>query len=302
MTVLARIRVCMRHLAMVAVCTVACGACSPSSNDAASSALPDGFEPFVEQRWSLEAASTGYACGTTTLAKDLWITGFRALTPSGTHHVIVSLADDTGVPARDCARGNLDPRVLFATGSASRGFDLPSGVALHLHAGQVLHVGIHTVNATNDRLEGLSGVSVSTVDASLVRHEAEVVLAGSRTFAIPARALEYVVRSEATIAEETQLVALSSVMHRLGSSQRVSVLDGQDERVLHDALFTFGEERVVAFDEVTLSAGARLAVRCTFDNVSTELVSGGIGASNELCLASVYRYPATGGDPYAWVQ
>jgi hypothetical protein len=43
-------------------------------------------------------------------------------------------------------------------------------------------------------------------------------------------------------------------------------------------------------------------VRCTFDNVSSETVREGAGASNERCLASVYRYPARGGDPYEWVR
>jgi hypothetical protein len=237
------------------------------------------------------------------ITKDLWITGFRALTPAGTHHAVVSIANAAAPEGDyDCERGNLDPRVLYAAGANAEDFALPAGIALHLTPGQTINLGLHVINASNAARAGDSGVLVTLADPSQVAHEAEVVLAGRRTFSVPARATEYVVTGSCNIDHDYSVIATLPIMHRLGAYQRSTVTQAGTAASLYDGLFTFGEERVHAMAPLAVHAGDRVDVSCTFNNLTNLPAASGSEAGDELCFTSMLRYPATGGDPYECVE
>lgn len=257
-----------------------------------------GWVSLASRSWTLEPASDGYVCKRVSISEDSWVTGFRAVVPEGSHHVVVTLSDAATTGDVDCARGNLEPRVLYAASPTTDALTLPDGVALHLAAGQILTVGVHAINLTNSALTGTTGVEAYVVPKTEGLAAAEVVLAGRRGFSVPAHAAGYTVEGGCIAASYHRVFAISPVMHHLGSYQRAAVTHDGVATVIRQGLFTFGEERVQRIDPVAVLAGDRVDVSCSYDNLTDSAASYGAGPADEACFAALMRYPATGGDPY----
>lgn len=299
----------VRHaLALSATALAACLAACGGSEDDATTDTPaaedvPGHKLLVSRTWSVPPGGERYVCRRIRLAADLWITRFAPLSPSGTHHVGLTLSQDDAPPGDyECGSASVEPLLLYATGADAAGYAMPEGVALHLRAGQLVNLDLHVLNVASGTLVGDSGVEVDTVAATDVEEAAELVLAGVRSFTIPAHAESLTVGGGGTLDRACSVFAVAPRMRRLGEFQALAVERDGVATTVRQGLYTFGEERVYPVSTTALRAGDRLDVTCTFSNITNRAASAGDTASEEMCFSALYRYPATGGDPFAYVQ
>ena len=78
------------------VVAAACHHAEPPPAPDAPAAAPE-WVPLVTRTWTLAANDQRYVCRRIQIAQDMWIGGFRALSPIGTHHAVVSRSTATMV-------------------------------------------------------------------------------------------------------------------------------------------------------------------------------------------------------------
>lgn len=262
--------------------------------------VPAGYTRLVGRSWSLSAGQADtYKCVRLTMTQDVYITGFRAQAPLGTHHTVLSIANTSSTRGPDgeydCGVGTLGLKMLYASGVGTAEYDFPAGVGIKVAAGEQVHLNLHLYNASDEALSGDSAILVKTVPAEPAML-AEFVFAGKFLFSIPANSTR-TVTGGCTIAagRNYQLFAVWPHMHQIATHQKVSLIRPSGTLVLHDAPFAFGEQD---FDEVNpiepLVGGDRIQVECTYTNNTNQTIGFGDSSNSEMCFAGLYRYPATG--------
>src|SRR5690606_29861729 len=110
------------------------------------------------------------------------ISGFRALSPLGTHHTVVGVESSPSEPDGDwddCNAGDLGHSMLFASGVGTDDLFFPEGVAIKIPAGSQLNLNLHLYNVSNEPITGRAGTLVKTLAAAEVQQEAEFVFTGT---------------------------------------------------------------------------------------------------------------------------
>lgn len=301
----------MKSIALATLFSIAaaagCGGDGPSNPgdpDAAGppidAEVPAGYTRLVGRTWSLAAGqSDTYRCVRMTMTQDVYITGFRAQAPQGTHHTVLSIANTSSTMGPDgeydCAVGTLGLKMLYASGVGTAEYNFPDGVGIKVSAGEQVHLNLHLYNASDAPLTGDSAILIKTVPAEPATL-AEFVFAGRFLFNIPAHSTR-VVTGGCTIAagRNYQLFAVWPHMHQIATHQKVSLIRPSGTTVLHDAPFDFGDQ---LFSEITplepLVGGDRIQVECTYVNNTDRTIGFGDSSDTEMCFTGLYRYPATG--------
>src|ERR1041384_305984 len=80
--------------------------------------IPAGWTPLIARSWTLPPGATNtYRCTRIRVANEMWISGFRALAPLGTHHTVMTIStNSTQTGDYDCSPGSLDTQMLYASG------------------------------------------------------------------------------------------------------------------------------------------------------------------------------------------
>jgi len=68
----------------------------------------------------------------------------------------------------------------------------------------------------------------------------------------------------------------------------------QPDVVIHDGNFDFCEQLNRGIAPITLAAGDRLRVECSYDNDTEREVTFGESTTDEMCFLAAARYPGTG--------
>jgi hypothetical protein len=242
----------------------------------------------------MEPGKEGYQCVTLTVTEDMYITGFRAVAPRGTHHSVLTVGpanqpDDTF----SCNAGTNHNAMIYGSGVGSNDIAFPEGVAMPVRAGQQLMLNLHLYNVSDSLLADTSAVEVRTIPASAVVHEAEVILMGKISLLVPPGPSDQeggcVMNGDATV------FMVGPHMHRLGTGMRVVAETGGGDAVLLDASYAFEEQSIYPIAPVSLVSGDRVRVVCSYDNTTGDSVPFGDSSDQEMCFAGVYRYPAYGG-------
>lgn len=273
----------------------------PDGGGDVDAAIPAGYTRLIGRTWTLPGGQPDtYKCVRVTMTQDVYITGFRAQAPQGTHHTVLSIATNGRTQGPDgeydCAVGTLGLKMLFASGVGTADYDLPAGVAVKVAAGEQVHLNLHLYNTSDQPISGDSGILVKTVPTAPA-NLAEFVFAGKFLFQVPANPAPYTVTGGCTIAagRNYQLFALWPHMHQIATHQKVSVIRGGTPTVLHDGAFSFGEQDFFPqTPEVNLVGGDQIRVECTYENTTGAAVPFGDSSDSEMCFAGLYRYPATG--------
>ncbi|HUS65560.1 MAG TPA: hypothetical protein VMZ28_13505 [Kofleriaceae bacterium] len=266
-----------------------------SDGDDETDAAPDadGFAPIVTVDWTLDppegANPDKYWCASRTLTHDTIITGFRAISPGGTHHTVLSVgsggADD---PGSECSVFSNHSNLLFASGVGTDDFVFPDGVGLPLQAGQQIFVNVHLFNATDSELDGTSGVAVTTADS--VEIEAEFTFAGTLDINIPEDSPPTHEESgTCTMQADAKILNWWPHMHQLGRNMAITV--NGDE--VFDQTFNFLEQKNYPVD-IDVEAGDVVGVTCTYEGHPDQDVGWGDSSNQEMCFAGFYRYPRVG--------
>ena len=250
----------------------------------------DGYEPILTTSWTLPPPSSTnpdeYFCARLTVKEDVLLSGFRTISPNGTHHTVLSVGEPNR-PDTDfepCGVGDNRTSLLYASGVGTDDFDFPDGVGLRIEAGQQLNLNVHTFNATDFDLSGTSGVAVKLVDA--VDQEAQFNLVGPINFTVDPDGEEHDVSGSCSVSEDATVLNWWPHMHQIGFRQIIEV---NGEEVLNERFFF--EEQVNYPTNRQLSAGDTITVTCTHVNDTGKLVTFGESSNQEMCFAGFYRYP-----------
>lgn len=254
----------------------------------------DGFAPILTVDWTLPPPEgptpDKYWCATRTLTQDTIITGFRSISPGGTHHTVLSVgsAADADNAGYECGVLSNHSNLLFASGVGSDDFVFPEGVGLPVQAGQQLFINVHLFNATDGEISGKSGVSVTTADE--IDIEAEFTFAGTAQILIPEDAPPTHEESgTCEMAADATILNWWPHMHQLGRNMKID-LDGEE---VFNEPFNFLEQKNYPV-ELEVQAGQQVEVTCTFEGNPDQDVTWGDSSNEEMCFAGFYRYPKTG--------
>lgn len=257
----------------------------------------DGWQTLVVGSWEIPAQQETYRCVRFTLPKNIAVGSFRALSPIGTHHTLLTIADTAGMPDgfSTCDAGTNGTQEIAGSGVGTNDFSMPEGVAVELKAGQQLILNLHLFNVTDEPIRGTSGTLIKLVADKDIKQRAEGVLAGTISLDLPAGEMS-TMHGTCTLQDDVTLFAAAPHMHQLGTYLKaVAHSSVSGDVVLHAGPYRFDEQRIYSLDDqVQMKAGDTLDVDCTYLNTTDQTVKFGNSSKAEMCFAGVYWYPAMG--------
>jgi len=256
----------------------------------------DGWKSLIQAHWVLPANSEQYRCARYTVPADAAIHSFRALSPLGTHHTVLTVSHNPTEPdgLTVCSAATNANAMLSASGVGTNAFTLPDGVAVKVRKGDQLLLNLHLFNVSDKPIEGTSGTLIKVMAENEIVNEAESVLGGPINLNIPPHSKDVVQSGECTMVEDATLFAVGAHAHMHATHVKVvahSSLDG--DVVLSDRPYSFDAQVVYEIDPmVKMKKGDKVQVDCTYDNDGDELVQFGDSSLAEMCFAGFLRYPA----------
>jgi hypothetical protein len=277
------------------------------SSDGESSDTHPGpqFEELLAYDWTIAPGEETYYCIFQTVTKDVWVNQYRPLSPTGTHHVTIGYVDTPradgvvlyGEAIRDgvtCSGVSLGDRLAFGSLVGTGGYKFPDGVAVKVSAGQQLLLSVHVANSSAEPLSGRSGIEVVETDPAAVTDEAEIIFVNNVAINVTPGASTHT--GACTLDADSTFLTLVHHMHETGVHMTTRALPaGGDPLVLLDADYDFNEQNIVPIEpHLQLAAGDKIEVTCDYENPGTNTLTFGESTrDNEMCISSMYRYPAS---------
>jgi hypothetical protein len=253
------------------------------------------WQTLLTGEWTRSPGTEGYTCVRHTITEDLYVSAFEAISPTGTHHTLLTLGDpDAPDGLTPCNAGENKLVSVYGSGVGPETLEFPEGVAMRIPAGTQLLLNLHLFNTGEQDLSGTSGTRVRVVPESEVAHIAQGLLAGTVGLNIPAGQTTTHV-GYCTMSIDATLFAVAPHMHQLGIYERVvaeSSIDG--DVVLWDGPYNFDDQSYDVIEPVQMAAGDRVRVECTHENTTSQDVRFGESTLAEMCFAGLYRYPSDG--------
>jgi hypothetical protein len=259
----------------------------------------DDWLSLIAAEWKLAPNSEAHLCARATVPKDAYLHEFAPVIPLGTHHTVLSVQPGGAQPdgvVSCCA--DVSGRNIYGAGVGTKDWALPDGIATRVHAGEQLLLNLHLFNASDEPLEGRSGVNVHTMDEADVKHEAELVLAGPLALEIPPGGTTKQ-GGQCTFDHDSTIISVGPHMHQLGVHMRVVAHSSvAGDTMLFDGPYAFDSQQRYAIDFVEMKAGDVVQVECTYQNDTDHAVAWGQSSLDEMCFASLTRFPASSGGTY----
>jgi hypothetical protein len=295
------------------------GSGSPDGSDAGSDAvIPPGWDMLISRPWSLPTAgSEAFKCVRIQVPQDMWISGFKALAPTGTHHSLLTIDPDT----TQTGEFNCDPavgfngtstRLLYASGLNTNELMFPQGTAVHIPAGAYITLNLHLLASGDFGIHDTSGVLVKTVDHSQVVHEIDATLAGAKRIDFPADGQDHLVTGGCAAPNTWHVFALWPHMHESGVHSKLIFTENNVSNTVLDEPFDFSAEQVYPMSETVVNQGDLITVDCIYnagmhtcdyanhgacvpgtcypDNLCH--IPYGESSAGEMCYVAMYKYPA----------
>jgi hypothetical protein len=289
--------------AVLALAVVACKAGSPGqpadaySAEATDGPTADGWTPLIARSWSLAPGATNtYKCTRIQVPGDLWIAGFRAASPPGTHHEVLTIStSSTATGDYDCTAGSLDTEMLYAAGVGTDDLVFPAGIAMHLPAGTYINLNLHLFNATDNPISGSSGILVKAVQPTDVQHQADMMFSGTFSITIPSDGQPHPAQGGCTAPSDWHIFTLWPHMHQTAVHQSWTYTHAGTPTTLLDDDFRFAEQRNYPIADTLIHKGDTINTVCTYINNTGTVMTWGDGSDKEMCFTGMYKYPAGGG-------
>ncbi len=277
-----------------------------NGSDGGGSGTPDAFVPdpgytkLISRTWTIPPGSADtYKCVRVTLTQDTYLTNIMAQAPLGTHHTVLSIAGANGTSGADgeydCSVGSLGMVMLYASGVGTSPLDFPTGVGVKIAAGTQIHLNLHLFNASDEPLDGESGIWVKS-QATPPAMLAEMVFAGGFGLRIPGNGMTTNFTAGCTVPanQSYTLFALWPHMHVLATNSKFVVRRGTTPTTLHDMPYSFNEQTYWKMSpEFQIQGGDKIEVTCSWINPSGRPeVRFGDSTNQEMCFTGMYRYPA----------
>ncbi len=254
------------------------------------------WQTLVDGEWTIPAHTEDYLCVRKTVDRDMYIGGFRALAPNGTHHTVLTVGAKSGPDGiESCNSFQNHLSLVYGSGVGTSEYTMPEGVAIKVKAGQQLLLNLHLFNVGDTELTGISGTEILEVAAADVEHEAEAVLMGPVQFSIPPG--NQVVTGSCTPNISATIFGVFPHMHYLGTHMKVDVAATAGSTSLHDGPYDFEDQQIYPVSPTPIENGDVVEVTCSYTNSTNQTVSFGESSEAEMCFAAVFYYPAQG-KPY----
>ena len=284
-------------LAVVAACQSSPPGTMVDASSGVDGTTPDGFTPLISRSWSLPPGATNtYKCTRIQVASDLWVSGFRAASPNGTHHEVLTISTaSTTTGDYDCSAGSLDTEMLYAAGVGTDDLLFPPGIAMHIPAGTYINLNLHLFNATDNTLADRSGVLVKAVAPTDVQHQADMMFSGTFSININNDGLPHTAQGGCTAPSDWHIFTLWPHMHQTATHQSWTWTHNGTPTALLDDDFRFTEQRNYPIADTLIHKGDQINTVCTYVNTTKSVMTWGDGSDKEMCFTGMYKYPA-GGD------
>jgi hypothetical protein len=280
--------------------TAGCSADSSSTEPTGAGAKK--YEEILAYDWTIEPGVETYYCIYETLKEELWVSDFRPISPTGTHHVTLGYSEpgppDGVVASTDksanppCTGITLGQNLALGATKGTDEFTMPSGVAAVIPAGKQLLLSVHVLNSTASSLSGHTGVEVVRADPAKVEHEAEIIFAAPVNLNIPpGRSTQ---TGDCTLDADSTVFAVLGHMHTRGVHLTSTAIPASGpERTLLDYDYKFDEQKFIPLDPpLVLAPGDKIRTACTYENPGPHTLTFGESTElNEMCITISYRYP-----------
>src|SRR5262249_21736319 len=160
------------------------------------------------------------------------------------------------------------------------------GVAVKVPAGTQLMLNLHLFNATAGTLSGVSATLVQTLPASAVKEVAEMVLSGTAAISVPPNGTQ-TAEGVCSFPGTSTISTVWPHMHMYGTHMKVTYEGALGTKVLHDAPYSFGEQKNYPIAPLTISPGDILRIDCTYQNPTSQTISWGDSSKAEMCFAGL---------------
>jgi hypothetical protein len=275
-----------------------------TTNPDAANGPPAGYTKLIGRSWSINPGQNDtYKCVRIKVPQDMYIAGFWAQAPVGTHHTVLTISTNSSTTGEyDCNAGSLDTQMLFASGVGTDKLEFPDGVGLKLAANSYINLNLHLFDTTDKVLTDETAIYVKTLPSAPDQaHTAEMVFAGTFQISIKAtKDIEQFAEGGCTLPSDATLLALWPHMHQTATHQLVTLTPAGSSTpmVLHDKAYSFNEQKNYTWPSgpIQAHAGDKLWTKCTYVNSTNPIraITFGDSSLDEMCFTGVYRYPATG--------
>lgn len=259
----------------------------------------DDWLSLIEAEWKLDPNSEAHLCARVTVPRDAYLHEFAPLIPLGTHHTVLSVHPAGEAPDGVVSCGaDVSGRQIYGAGVGTDEWALPDGIATQVHAGEQMLLNLHLFNSSDKPLEGRSGVKVRTMDEADVKHLAEGVLAGPLMLDIPPGGPTKQ-SGQCTLEQDSTIISVGPHMHQLGVHMRVVAHSSvAGDVMIFDGPYAFDSQQRYPVDFVEMKAGDAIQVECTYQNDTDHEVTWGQSSLDEMCFASITRFPASAAGMY----
>lgn len=269
------------------------GTTSTGTSTGTGGGSPGEWTTLIDGTWQIPPGTESYWCTLKTIQEDTYIKAFRAKSPTGTHHTLL-LRSSGGQPDGESPCGpTLGADMYHASGVGTDDLTFPPGVAVKIPAGTQLLLNLHLFNTGSAPLEGVSGTMVQTVSAAEVQQEAEMILAGPTSIAVPPNGSQ-TVEGTCPFPGASTIATVWPHMHQYGTHMKVTYEGASGTKVLHDAPYSFADQKNYPITPLLVAPGEIIRIECTYQNPTSQTVYWGDSSNSEMCFAGLYRYPALG--------
>jgi hypothetical protein len=207
---------------------------------------------------------------------------------------IEAVVDESRVVHHITVHYTSDNSYLYAWAPGTGAVEFPDG-GLRLTPGDRFRIEVHYNNGARlPDVRDSSGVAFFVKDPI----GTEYGMADPTTFAINVPPLgEATVTKECTATRDFTIVAGMPHMHQIGKSFSHEIVrqDGTREDIISLTGWSFELQYFYDFSK-TVKAGDKLILRCTYQNPTSQPVTGGLGTTNEMCYNFMYVTPAAARD------
>ncbi|MEP7122796.1 MAG: hypothetical protein ABJE95_17860 [Byssovorax sp.] len=237
-------------------------------------------------------------------AAPMFVRRFRTKLETGSHHMIVYLADEpeTSTPFDCQSFGAAGGSAIFIAQQAQSELVFPkdaSGVpvGLELAANQKLRLEMHYINATSAALNVVGKAEMDVLPDSANIIKSGFAFEGQLAIpTIPAQGEADTGIRFQQVVPGTHVFALTTHQHHLGTEMKVwHAADMSDTSKLVADSLSWSDPPLVLFNpplDFPIDGTKGFSYDCHWKNPTPAPVQGGLGANDEMCFFWHYYYPA----------
>ncbi len=245
-------------------------------------------------------------------ASDIMVHQMHNVISTGSHHMIVYKDDmDTTeqLTPYNCQpftgalnqTGMVEP--LMITQKSDDELTLPTGVAHHLAANQMIRIELHYINTTDSPIMVTGTAEFYAADPATIQYEANILFIGTPDISLAPGVMttveEFFTPSRANMDLSTaKIFAITGHTHHLGTDMQVATAPtsgGTKTPVYAPNPFVWSEPLTQEWSpEFSIPTGGGFDFKCVYNNTESTTVKFGESANDEMCFFWMYYYPSMG--------